>query len=64
MQIIEKLGGYKKVLSILNGFGCKVGYFALANQKYRKNLSKDVSLILMDYCNKNNIPVSLEDFKG
>lgn len=64
MQIIKKLGGYKKVLDILNSLGCKVGYFTLANQKHRKSLTKEVSLTLMDYCQKNNIPVSIEDFKG
>ena len=66
MQIINKLGGYQSVLEILKMMGWKSRnpYGTLVVQAHRKTLSKDVSLALMDYCQKNNIPVSLEDFRG
>lgn len=66
MEIIKKIGGYKKATEILveNGWKSKRPYTTLVLQCWRKNLSKDVSLILWDYCNKHNIPVSIDDFKG
>lgn len=65
MQIINKLGGYQSVLEILKnmGWNSKNPYGTLVVQSHRNALSKEVSLILMDYCQKNNIPVSIEDFK-
>ena len=66
MEIINKLGGYKKVVDVLvsNGWKSTNPYGTLVIQNHRKNLSKDVSLILWDYCNKNGIKVKPEDFKG
>lgn len=66
MKIIRKLGGYKRVVDILinNGWTAKKPYSNLVIQNWRKNLSKDVALILWDYCNRNNISVSIDDFKG
>lgn len=65
MQIIEKLGGYQSVIEILKSMGWKSKnpYGTLVVQAHRKNLSKDVALSIMDYCQKHNIPVSIEDFK-
>lgn len=66
MELIKRLGGYHKVSEILssNGWESKNPYGTLVLQCHRKNLSKDVSLILWDYCQKHNIEVSKEDFKG
>ena len=66
MELIKKIGGYKKVLAVLlaGGWKSKNPYGSLVVQCHRKNLSKTVSLILMDYCLKNNIPVSIRDFGG
>lgn len=66
MQIIEKLGGYQNVIEILKtmGWKSKNPYGTLVVQAHRKNLSKNVALAIMSYCQKNNIPVSIEDFKG
>lgn len=64
MEIITKLGGYQKVAEILsnNGWDSKNPYGTLVLQCHRKNLSKDVSLILWEYCQKHKIPVSRKDF--
>lgn len=64
MKIINKIGKLAKIQSILCDSGFHIKYQTLAQQIWRKNLSKEVSLILWDYCQKNNIPVSLEDFRG
>ena len=65
MQIIKTLGGYKKVIEILLAGGWKVRqpYGSLVLQCHRKNLSKEVSLILYNYCLTHNIAVSISDFK-
>lgn len=65
MQIISKLGGYQNVLEILKtmGWRSKNPYGTLVVQAHRNTLSKEVALMLMDYCQKHNIPVSIEDFK-
>lgn len=63
MKIIKKIGKLAKIQSILCDSGFPIKYQTLAQQIWRKNLSKEVSLILWDYCQKNNIPVSIEDFK-
>lgn len=65
MEIIKKIGGYKKAVEVLISGGWKVKqpYGLLVLQCHRKNLSKEASLILWDYCLKNNIPVSINDFK-
>jgi hypothetical protein len=65
MEIIRKLGGYKSVVGILmnNGWEVKKPYSTLVLQSWRQNLSRDVSLILWDYCLKHNIPVSIDDFR-
>lgn len=66
MEIIKKIGGYQKVLTVLlaGGWHNKNPYGSLVLQCHRKSLSKTVSLILWDYCLKNNIPVSISDFGG
>lgn len=63
MEIINKIGKLSKIHSILCESGFKIKYQTLAQQIWRKSLSKEVSLILLNYCQKNNIPVSIEDFK-
>ena len=63
MDILEKIGTNKEIVEILNKAGWQGNYDTFAMQKSRKSLSKEVSLILWDYCHKNNIPVSIEDFK-
>jgi hypothetical protein len=64
LKILEKIGRNKKVMEILEMYGWSGDYATFAMQKTRGKLTADVSLILWDYCQKNNIPVSLEDFKG
>lgn len=64
MDILEKIGTNKEIVEILKSAGWTGTYDTFAMQKSRNSLSKEVSLILWDYCQKNNIPVSLEDFKG
>ena len=66
MKIIEKLGGYKNVVSTLvsAGWKSKNPYGTLVVQNHRGNMSKDVALILWEYCNKHGIEVKPEDFKG
>lgn len=63
MDILEKIGTNKEIVEILNKAGWQGNYDTFAMQKSRKSLSKEVSLILWDYCQKNKIPVSIEDFK-
>ena len=62
MEIIKKLGGNKNVQKILLKNGLDVKYGTLAQQVLRNSLTTDVALILWDYCQKNNIPVSRKDF--
>lgn len=64
MDILEKIGSNKEVMEILKKSGWNGSYNRFQMQKSRNSLSKEVSLILWDYCQKNNIPVTLEDFKG
>lgn len=64
LKILEKIGRNKKVMEILEKYGWDGDYATFAMQKFRGKLTADVSLILWDYCQKNNIPVSLEDFRG
>ena len=66
MEIISKLGGYKKVVDILvsGGWKSKNPYGTLVIQNHRKNLSKQVALILWDYCQRNNIDVNPKEFYG
>ena len=63
MEIVKKIGKLAKVQKILCDSGFNIKYQTLAQQIWRKKLSKEVSLILWDYCQKHNIPVSIEDFK-
>ena len=64
IKILQKIGRNKDVLKILRESGWKGSYATFAMQKLRNKLTADVSLILWDYCQKHNIPVSIEDFKG
>ena len=64
LKVLEKIGSNKKVIEILRSYGWKGKSGAFAMQKHRENLMPDVALILWDYCNKHNIPVSIDDFKG
>ena len=63
MDILDKIGTNKEIVEILNKAGWNGNYDTFAMQKSRKSLSKEVSLILWDYCQKHNIPVSIEDFR-
>lgn len=63
LEITRKLGGYQKVYDILKNSGWTGKYNTLMMQYYRRKASRDVSLLLWDYCQKNNIPVSIEDFR-
>lgn len=64
MDLLNKLGSNKEIVEILKKAGWKGTYNNFQMQKSRKSLSKEVSLILWDYCQKHNIPVSIEDFKA
>ena len=64
IKILEKIGRNKDVLRILRESGWQGSYATFAMQKLRNKLTADVSLILWYYCQKNNIPVSIEDFRG
>lgn len=64
IKILDKLGKNKDILKILRDSGWEGSYARFAMQKLRKKLTADVSLILWDYCQKHNIPVSIEDFRG
>lgn len=63
MELLNKIGSNKKIVQILKNAGWNGTYNNFQMQKSRKSLSKEVSLILWDYCQKNKIPVSIEDFK-
>ena len=63
IKILEKIGRNKKIISILRKAGWNGSYSCFAMQKLRNKLTAEVSLILWDYCQKNKIPVSIEDFK-
>lgn len=63
MGILKKIGKLADIYSILTQSGMKIKYQTLAQQVWRKKLSKDVVIVLWDYCLKNNIPVSISDFK-
>ena len=63
LKILEKVGSNKNVLKILRKYGWKGKAGTFAMQKHRNNLMTEVALILWDYCQKNNIPVSIEDFR-
>ena len=62
MQIIDKLGGYKKVKDILDKNGVSIKYGTLAQQVLRESLTTPVAITLWDYCQKHKIPVSRQDF--
>ena len=64
MKIIKTLGGYKKVQQILADNGLQIRYGTLAQQVLRKRITGDVALSLWSYCEKHNIKVKPEDFKG
>lgn len=64
MDILKKIGKLGDIYNILIQSGMKIKYQTLAQQVWRKKLSKDVVIVLWDYCLKNNIPVSVSDFKG
>ena len=64
IKILEKLGENKEILKILRSYGWNAPYANFAMQKTRGKLTSEVSLILWDYCNKHNIPVTIDDFKG
>lgn len=63
MELLNKIGTNKEIVEILKKAGWQGNYNNFQMQKSRNSLSKEVSLILWDYCQKNNIPVSIEDFK-
>ena len=63
MEIVKKIGKLGQIQKILCDSGLDIKYQTLAQQIWRRKLSKEVSLILWDYCQKNNIPVSIEDFR-
>lgn len=63
MKIISELGGIKEVYKILKNYGWRKNFHAFYMQVKRKKLSKDASLIIYDYCHKNGIVVSLDDFQ-
>lgn len=62
VEIFKKLGNNKGVYKILCESGWNGTYMTLVMQKYRGSLSKEVSLILWEYCQKNGIDVKREDF--
>ena len=64
MDILKKIGKLNDIYNILLKSGMKIKYQTLAQQVWRKKLSKDVVIVLWDYCLKNNIPVSISDFRG
>jgi hypothetical protein len=64
LKIFEKVGKNAKVVDILRCYGWKGKKGTLVMQKYRGSITTDVALILWDYCNRHNIPVSIEDFKA
>ena len=64
MELLDKIGSNKVIMEILKNAGWDGSYNSFQMQKSRNSLSKEVSLILWDYCQKNNIPVSIEDFRG
>jgi len=63
MKILKKLGKLRNIYDILTKSGLNIKYQTLAQQVWRKRLSKEVVIALWDYCLKNNIPVSVSDFK-
>ena len=63
LAIIKKLGGYENTHNILKELGIVCKKTTLFVQGYRGKMSSKYSLALMDYCQKNKIPVSIEDFK-
>lgn len=63
-KVVEKIGGYQRVYEILKQCGWNGKYNTLFMQYYRRKASKDVALILWDYCNRHNIPVSIDDFRS
>lgn len=62
MDFLEKIGTNKEVIKILrkNGWSGRDGAFAM--QKHRGRFMTDVALILWEYCQKHNIPVTRQDF--
>lgn len=62
MEIIDKLGGYKKVKEILSDCGLKIKYGTLAQQVLRESLTTPVAITLWEYCQKHKIQVSRKDF--
>ena len=62
LSVLNKIGSNKKVVKILNSNGWDGSYARFAMQKKRESLTTDVALILWDYCQKHNIPVSRKDF--
>lgn len=63
MELLDKIGSNKVIMGILKKAGWNGSYNRFQMQKSRNRLTKEVALILLDYCQKNNIPVSIEDFK-
>ena len=63
LAIVKKLGGYENTYNILKNVGILCKKTTLFIQSYRGKMSSRFSLALMDYCQKNNIPVSIEDFR-
>ena len=64
LAIVKKLGGYENTHNILKSMGIICKKTTLFIQSYRGKMSSRFSLALMDYCQKHNIPVSIEDFKA
>ncbi len=64
MEIINKLGGFSRCYTILKNNGWNKDRQVLLMQTRRKSLSKEVCLILNNYCQRHNIPITLSDFWG
>ena len=62
LSIFKKMGGYKNVHKILKESGWTGERESLFIQSYRGSVSAKVALILWEYCQKNNIKVSRQDF--
>lgn len=62
MKIISKLGGIKEVYEILKNFGWTKNFHALYMQIKRKQLSKEVILILLAFARQKNLNIDPEDF--
>lgn len=62
MKIISELGGVKEVYEILKNYGWTKNFHALYMQIKRKQLSKEVILILLAFARQKNLNIDLKDF--